>query len=118
MYHNVPIRLIGQPDHQSISNRSVHLSLRRSPRSPSFPTASKTGVPDTPSILAFQRCPWHFLCILYQSVGRFPELTPVRSQTTSRGFLPWMPVTLYVVYKQSWSILEPQVKSSGRTPSL
>src|SRR5882672_2127626 len=26
-------------------------------------------------------------------VGRFPELTPVRSQTTSRGFLPWMPVT-------------------------
>src|SRR5712671_5256931 len=32
---------------------SVHLSLGRSPRSPSFPTASKTGVPDTPSILAF-----------------------------------------------------------------
>jgi len=26
-------------------------------------------------------------------VGRFPELTPVRSQTTTRGFLPWMPVT-------------------------
>jgi len=29
-------------------------------------------------------------------VGRFPELTPVRSQTTSRGFLPWMPVTPFV----------------------
>src|SRR5712671_1801346 len=26
-------------------------------------------------------------------VGRFPELTPVRSQATSRGSLPWMPVT-------------------------
>ena len=26
-------------------------------------------------------------------MGRFPELTPVRSQATSRDFLPWMPVT-------------------------
>ena len=26
-------------------------------------------------------------------MGRFPELTPVRSQATSCGFLPWKPVT-------------------------
>src|SRR5712675_1382822 len=70
----------------SQSQESVRLSPRRSPRSPSFPTASKTDVPDTPSILAFQRCLRHFLYILYQSMGRFPELTPVRSQTTR----PWL----------------------------
>src|SRR5712671_934636 len=47
------INPIDRSDHQSISSSHIHLSLGRSPRSPSFPMASKTGVPDTPSILAF-----------------------------------------------------------------
>src|SRR5712675_30481 len=43
-----------------------------------------------PSLLAM---PAVFSVLSIILVGRFPELTPVRSQTTSRGFLPWMPVT-------------------------
>src|SRR5712675_2616553 len=43
-----------------------------------------------PSLLAM---PMVFSCVSIILVGRFPELTPVCSQTTSRGFLPWMPVT-------------------------
>ena len=43
-----------------------------------------------PSLLAI---PTAFSVLSIILVGRFPELTPVRSQTTSRGFLPWMPVT-------------------------
>src|SRR5712671_5169667 len=78
---------------QESDQKAYVLPLRRSPRSPSFPTASQTGVPDAPSILAFLRCPRHFLCFSIILVGRFPELTPVRSQTTSRGFLPWKLVT-------------------------
>src|SRR5712671_7057077 len=38
---------------QSRQIRVLILSLGQSPRSPGFPTASKTGVPDTPSVLAF-----------------------------------------------------------------
>src|SRR5712675_1390668 len=44
-----------------------------------------------PSLLAM---PAVFSVLSIILVGRFPELTPVHSQTTSRGFLPWMPVTL------------------------
>ena len=44
-----------------------------------------------PSLLAM---PAVFSAFSITLVGRFPELTPVHSQTTSRGFLPWMPVTL------------------------
>src|SRR5712671_6417732 len=44
-----------------------------------------------PSLLAM---PAVFPTFSITLVGRFPELTPVHSQTTSRGFLPWMPVTL------------------------
>src|SRR5712672_4715355 len=44
-----------------------------------------------PSLLAMRAV---FSVLSITLVGRFPELTPVRSQTTSRGFLPWMPVTL------------------------
>src|SRR5712675_2059050 len=43
-----------------------------------------------PSLLAM---PAVFPAFSITLVGQFPELTPVRSQTTSRGFLPWMPVT-------------------------
>src|SRR5712675_3594674 len=66
---------------QSRQIRVLILSPGRSPRSPSFPTASETGVPDTPSILAFQRCARYFL-LFSTNVGQFPELTPVHSQTT------------------------------------
>src|SRR5712675_1753197 len=70
-----------QSGSQSRQIRVLILSPGRSPRSPSFPTASETGVPDTPSILAFQRCARYFL-LFSTNVGRFPELTPVHSQTT------------------------------------
>src|SRR5882672_10768568 len=43
-----------------------------------------------PSLLAM---PAVFPVFSITLVGRFPELTPVRSQTTSRGSLPWKPVT-------------------------
>src|SRR5712672_3680128 len=46
-----------------------------------------------PSLLAMPAVFPMFSIIL---VGRFTELTPVRSQATSRGFLPWMPVTWVV----------------------
>src|SRR5712671_1747666 len=81
-----------QSGSQSEQIRVLILSPGRSPRSPSFPTASKTGVPDTPSVLAFRRCAWYFL-LFNILVGRFPELTPVCSQTTKLWLLPWMPVT-------------------------
>src|SRR5712675_670829 len=48
-----------------------------------------------PSLLAM---PAAFSAFSITLVGRFPELTPVRSQTTSRGFLPWMPVTVRNTY--------------------
>src|SRR5712671_7626451 len=70
-----------QSGSQSEQIRVLILSPGRSPRSPSFPTASETGVPDTSSILAFRRCTWYFL-LFSTNVGWFPELTPVRSQTT------------------------------------
>src|SRR5712675_2904736 len=103
MYRNVSIRPIGQSDHQSRTKESIHLSPERSPRSPSFPTASETGVPDTPSILAFQRCARYFL-LFSTNLGWFPELTPVRSQTTKSWLstldagditlsLEWMPTS-------------------------
>src|SRR5712675_1926357 len=70
-----------QSGSQSEQIRVLILSPGRSPRSPSFPTASETGVPDAPSVLAFRRCARYFL-LFNILVGRFPELTPVRSQTT------------------------------------
>jgi len=55
-----------------------------------------------PSLLAM---PAVFPAFLITLVGRFPELTPVRSQTTSRGFLPWMPVTCWGAW-ESLGIVE------------
>src|SRR5712671_6761190 len=49
-----------------------------------------------PSLLVM---PAAFSAFSITLVGRFPELTPVRSQTTSRGFLPWMPVTDWFTYE-------------------
>ena len=81
-WHNKPsVKGNIQLGSQSRQIRVLILSLRRSPRSLGFPTASKTGVPDTPSILAFQRCAQYFL-LFNTLVGQFPGLTPVCSQTT------------------------------------
>src|SRR5712672_2298982 len=78
-----------QSGSQSRQIRVLILSPGRSPRSPSFPTASETGVPDTHSVLAFKQCARYFL-LFNILVGRFPELTPVRSQATGSWLSAWV----------------------------
>src|SRR5712672_548998 len=80
-HHRPSVKGNIQSGSQSRQIRVLILSPGRSPRSPSFPTASETGVPDTPSILAFQRCAQYFL-LFNTLVGQFPGLTQVHSQTT------------------------------------
>jgi len=75
------------PDlHQQSYPALYHIALDDLPDLQAFPWASKTGVPDTPSILAFQRCTQYFL-LLVPNVGQFSELTPVCRQAR-QGWLP------------------------------
>src|SRR5712671_2614399 len=98
---NASDRLLGQPDHQSISqNQKAYICRSGDLRDP----RAFHGIQDRrprrskhPSLLAM---PAVFSAFSITLVGRFPELTPVRSQTTSRGFLPWMPVTQLVTYPE------------------
>src|SRR5712672_602798 len=71
---------------QSQQDRGFILSPRRSPRSPDFPCCSRPTSPRYSVLAGFPGCAWHFL-LLVQNMGWFPELTPVRRQTTE----VWLP---------------------------
>src|SRR5712672_2152165 len=97
MYRIVSIRSISRSDHQSISRGERTFVARVISEIPELSHGIQDRRPrhsKHPSLLAM---PAVFSVLSIILVGRFPELTPVRSQTTSRGFLPWMPVTGTVV---------------------
>src|SRR5882757_905499 len=107
----IPIRSYRNAEHivsyqSDRSHRSDHQSIHRRERT--FVVRAISEIPELshgiqdrrprhskhPSLLAM---PTVFPAFSITLVGRFPELTPVRSQTTSRGFLPWMLVTTLLV---------------------
>src|SRR5712671_4674611 len=92
-------RPAGSPVHESESE-SVRFVTQAIPEIPELSHGIQDRRPrhsKHPSLLAM---PAVFSAFSITLVGRFPELTPVRSQTTSRGFLPWMPVTQLVTYPE------------------
>src|SRR5712675_343449 len=96
MYRNVSIRPISQSDHQSRTKESICFVTRVISKIPELSHGIQDRRPrhsKHPSLLAM---PAVFPAFSITLVGRFPELTPVRSQATSRGFLPWIPVTSLV----------------------
>src|SRR5712672_807465 len=92
----VSIQSINRSDHQSIHRGERTFVARATSEIPELSHGIQDGRPrhsKHPSLLAM---PAVFPVFSITLVGRFPELTPVRSQATSRGFLPWMPVTFLV----------------------
>src|SRR5712671_583516 len=93
MYRIVSIRSISRSDHQSISRGERTFVAQAISEMPELSHGIQDRRPrhsKHPSLLAM---PAVFSVLSIILVGRFPELTPVHSQTTSHGFLPSMPVT-------------------------
>jgi len=89
---------------------SVHFDVRAISEIPELSHSIQDRRPrhsKHPSPLAM---PAVFPLLFNTKVGRFPELTPVRSQATSHGFLPWMPVTGHV---PSVSNVSPTLRLTG-----
>src|SRR5712672_1493268 len=89
---------------QSQQDRGFILSPRRSPRSPDFPHCSRPTSPRYSVLAGFPGCAWHLL-LLVQNMGRFPELTPVRRQTTEA----WLPTPgASDIWNQWMDVYKPQ----------
>src|SRR5712671_3284926 len=93
MYRIISIRPIGQPDHQSINKRKRTFVTRAISEIPELSHGIQDRRPRHSKYSSLLAMPAVFSAFSITLVGQFPELTPVRSQAASRGFLPWMPVT-------------------------
>src|SRR5882757_3996068 len=126
-YRIVSIRSITRSDHQSIHRRERTFVARAISEIPELSHGIQDRRPrhsKHPSLLAM---PTVFSCVSIILVGRFPELTPVRSQTTSHGFLPWMLVTMQAFLRSMMTtkqakfkkhILGGEDKPRTRTPTI